>query len=142
MKRIVLSVAIATSFILPTAAFASDGEAQKATAAPTKISVEQLLALQKDKKTTIVDVNTDGTREKYGVISGAVLLSSSSTFALKELPANKASKLVFYCSNDLCTASDAAAKRAIENGYSDVAVLSTGVQGWLKSGQALVKPKG
>lgn len=141
MKRIVLSVALATSFIVPSAAFACEGDAHQAKAELTKVSVDQLVALQKDKKATVVDANDKGTRSKYGVIPGAVLLTSSASFEAKELPSDKGSKLVFYCANDLCTASDAAAKRAIENGYSDVAVLSVGVQGWKKAGQTLVKPQ-
>ncbi|MGV3625569.1 MAG: rhodanese-like domain-containing protein [Archangium sp.] len=141
MKRIVLSVAIATSFIVPAAAFACEGEAHQAKAELSKVTVDQLVALQKDKKATVIDANDMGTRKKYGVIPGAVLLTSSASFEAKELPADKASKLVFYCSNDLCTASNAAAKRAIENGYTDVAVLSTGVQGWQSAGQKLVKPQ-
>jgi len=41
-----------------------------------------------------------------------MLLSSSSQYALNELPADKASRLVFYCANPRCGASHQAALRA------------------------------
>lgn len=141
MKRIVLSAAIATSFIVPTAAFACEGEAHQAKAAPSKVTVTELASLQKGKKATVVDANTKDTREKYGIIPGAVLLTSSSSFSAKELPSDKASKLVFYCANERCTASEAAAQRAIENGYTNVAVLPDGIEGWKRAGQPLGKPQ-
>ena len=68
-----------------------------------------------------------------------VLLSSSSEYKLTELPADKASKLVFYCANASCKASDAAARRAQDAGYT-VAVLQEGIMGWKKAGQATAKP--
>ncbi len=142
MKRIIMSVAIATSLIVPSAALACEGDAHQAkVAAPTRVTVGELAELQKSKKVTPIDANNQGTREKYGIIPGAVLLTSSSAFEAKELPADKASKLVFYCANDRCTASEAAAKRAIENGYTNVAVLPDGIQGWKKAGQPLAKPQ-
>ncbi len=142
MKRIIMSIAIATSFVVPTAALACEGDSHQAkAAAPVKATVAEVAQWQKAKQVTPIDANTPETREKYGIIPGAVLLTSSASFEAKELPADKNAKLVFYCSNDRCLSSDAAAKRAIENGYTNVAVLSDGIQGWKKAGQPLAKPQ-
>lgn len=142
MKRIVLSVVLATSFI-STAAFACDGEEGhlQSAAAPTKANIGQVVEWTKAKSVTPVDANTAETRTKYGVIPGAVLLTSSSDFKLSELPADKATKLVFYCANAHCSASSAAAKRAMDNGYTNVAVLPEGIMGWKKAGQPSTKPQ-
>jgi rhodanese-related sulfurtransferase len=48
-----------------------------------------------------------------------------------ELPANKDSVLVFYCSNFLCRKAPNAALRATRMGYSNVHVMSAGIAGWL-----------
>ena len=46
---------------------------------------------------TAVDCNGDGTRKKLGVVPGAILISDEEAYAPSELPADKARKLVFYC---------------------------------------------
>lgn len=100
-------------------------------------------ALKKDKKPfAVFDANGKSTREAQGVIPTAVLLPSSSTYDLALLPADKATPTVFYCSNERCTASHTAAKRALEAGYTDVSVLSVGIAGWVKAGKATDKPVG
>ncbi|MDP1824004.1 MAG: rhodanese-like domain-containing protein [Archangium sp.] len=142
MKRIVISLAVATCLIVPAAALACEGDGQhqaKATE-PTKATVADVASWTKAKKATPVDANGKETRSTQGVIPGAVLLTSSSTYAVSELPADKASKLVFYCANQKCGASHAAAKRAMENGYTDVAVLPEGIAGWKQAGQPTAKP--
>ncbi len=140
MKRIVLSLALAASLV-PAAALACEGEGHQASALePTKATVAEVAAWQKDKKVTPVDANGKETRSSQGIIPGAVLLTSSSQYDVKELPANKDSKLVFYCANQKCGASHAAAKRAMENGYTNVAVLPEGIAGWKSAGQPTAKP--
>lgn len=140
MKRIVLSLAVALS-LAPLAAMACGNDAaQQASAQPAKATVAQVATWTKEKKATPVDANGAETRSKQGVIPGAVLLTSSSQYAVSELPADKSSKLVFYCASDKCGASHAAAKRAMENGYTDVAVLPEGIAGWKQAGQKTAKP--
>ena len=68
------------------------------------IEVPQLESLQKDSRTqvTVLDANEPDVREKNGVIPGAKLLSSFNHYDIqKELPADKNSPLVFYCTNRL-----------------------------------------
>ena len=140
MKRILLSLAVASSFIVSTAAFACDGENHQAALEPTKATVAEVASWTKDKKAVPVDANGKETRTSQGVIPGAVLLTSSSQYAVSELPADKSSKLVFYCANQKCGASHAAARRAMENGYTNVAVLPEGIAGWKQAGQPTAKP--
>ena len=102
-----------------------------------------LVALKKDKKPfTVFDANGQETRAKQGIIPTAVLLPSSSAYDLALLPKDKASPVVFYCANDKCTASHTAAKRALQAGHSDVAVLGAGIKGWVAAGKAVDKPVG
>ncbi|MBV8755985.1 MAG: hypothetical protein JO257_01840 [Deltaproteobacteria bacterium] len=51
------------------------------------------------KTLTAVDCNGDRTRKKLGTLPGAIVVSDEESFEAKELPADKATKLVFYCAN-------------------------------------------
>lgn len=55
-------------------------------------------------------------------------------FGVEDLPQDKASSLVFYCSNPLCRKAPGAARRAKKLGYRNVSVLSAGINGWLAAG--------
>lgn len=139
MKRMLMSVAVAASMV-SAAAFACEGDSH-ASVEPRKVTVAEVASWSKAKaKFTPVDANGKSTRETQGVIPGAVLLTSSSSYDLKELPTDKANKLVFYCASEACGASKQAAKKALEAGYTDVSVLPEGISGWKKSGQATAKP--
>ena len=54
---------------------------------------------------------------------------------MPRIPAAKDTKVVFYCANDKCGASHGAAQKALNAGYTDVAVLPDGLAGWKKAGQ-------
>lgn len=140
MKRFVLSGLVAICLAAPAAALACDGE--KSAHSVKTLTVEQLAALTKTKAAATVDANGEKTRTEWGVIPGAILLTSSSKFdPAKELPQTKDQALVFYCANEKCGASKAAAKKALEAGYTDVAVLPAGIQGWKNAGQPTAKPQ-
>lgn len=47
-----------------------------------------------------------------------------------DLPADKDSLLVFYCSGYLCRKAPNAARRAKDIGYRNVHVMSAGISGW------------
>jgi hypothetical protein len=47
---------------------------------------------------TAIDCNGDKTRQKHGIVPGAVLITDEETFAPSDLPADKTRKLAFYCS--------------------------------------------
>ena len=131
-KALALTVALAA----PAAVFACDGTENHAEAnSPKKVTVAELAKLNSAKQATVLDANSNEFRAKNGVIPGAILLTSSSQFAVSELPAKKDAKLVFYCASEMCGASHGAAQKAVEAGYTDVAVLPDGLMGWKKAGQ-------
>lgn len=117
-------------------------QAEPAEHAIATVTVDELAGLLAEGRAEPVDANGVPTRERQGVIPGATLLTSYRTYALSELPAEKTTKLVFYCANEQCGASHAAAERAIEAGYRDVAVLPAGIAGWRNAGQATETPAG
>lgn len=128
----------------------ADAPAKKASKAGevATVSVKDLAlrmaesSLKKEAKPVVaVDANGAETRAKMGVIPGAVLLTSSSKFDVKELPKDKSAGLVFYCANERCSASKKAASRAVEAGYSDVAVLPAGIAGWVAEGYKTETPR-
>jgi rhodanese-related sulfurtransferase len=134
-----------TFFLLAAIALAPAACSKKASDAPAKqaeqvqqiatVSVDQLDTLVANKECVPVDANGEQTRKKMGVIPGAVLLTDSDTFSVSELPPDKAKPLVFYCANNACGASDAAAHKAIVAGYTNVKVLPDGIAGWVKAGK-------
>ena len=137
MKTTLTSLLL-SAVLVPAAALACEGD-MKAESGIKKVTVAQL---SKDKASKVFDANGPDFRVKNGAIPGAVLLTSSSSYDLKELPPQKDAALVFYCANTMCGASEAAAKRASAAGYTNVAVLPEGLMGWKAAGQktAPVKP--
>jgi len=110
---------------------------------PDELTPAQVAELVAADKITLCDANTPKVRREHGVVSGARLLTSSSSYDVAtELPADKKSTLVFYCANPRCTASDAAAKRARAAGYTDVHVMRAGIMGWVEAGQPVDHPTG
>ncbi len=110
-------------------------------AAFTNLSPQAVDELVAKKGCVPVDANGDSTREKYGVLPGAVLLSKVQGYDMSELPADKDAKLVFYCGGEKCTAAPTAAKLAVDSGYRDVNVMRAGIRGWVDAGKKTDKPK-
>jgi rhodanese-related sulfurtransferase len=108
---------------------------EAAPAAIAKVGVDELAALVASGQCRAVDANGETTRKRMGVIPGATLLTDYEAYALSELPADHATKLVFYCSNEHCGASHVAAGKARAAGYRDVAVLPAGIAGWRGAGK-------
>jgi rhodanese-related sulfurtransferase len=106
----------------------------------TNLSVGDVDKLLADKSCVAVDANNSDTRQKFGVVPGAVLLTSHDQFQPTELPADKSTKLVFYCGGEKCTAAPKAAKVATQAGYSNVNVMRAGIKGWVDAGKSVDKP--
>ncbi|MEJ7601573.1 MAG: rhodanese-like domain-containing protein [Kofleriaceae bacterium] len=83
---------------------------------------------------TIIDANP---REIFdeGHLPGARWLAGDDVQAV--LPADRSSLVVFYCYSVACGASHAAAKSAIDAGWTQVARMPAGITGW-KSAQLVV----
>lgn len=137
------AILAATAVVAPRRADACSDHAQAAAApVPRKVTVADVSTWQQKKLPhTVLDANGQPTRAKHGVIPGAVLLSSASRYDLRELPPNRNEKLVFYCSNERCSASTTAATRALEAGYTDVNVLPVGIAGWKAAGRKTSVPR-
>jgi rhodanese-related sulfurtransferase len=108
MRSIATSIALALLVMLTFAvrASASDiGKLLENKEGPDQfqvIHVADLAKLMADpaSKVQIFDANHPSTRERFGIIPGAHLLSSYDNYdAAKELPADKNIKIVFYCAD-------------------------------------------
>jgi hypothetical protein len=64
------------------------------------MTVDEVDAALTAKQAVAVDCNSERTRKRLGVLPGAIVVSDEETFAASELPADKATKLVFYCANE------------------------------------------
>lgn len=94
------------------------------------ISVADAAAAIEAGEARAVDANNAETRDEWGTLPGAILLSSYGDFAETELPGSVDEPLVFYCFNRSCSAAPQAAMRAMEMGYTNVSVMEAGIQGW------------
>jgi rhodanese-related sulfurtransferase len=110
---------------------ASSGAA--ATAKLAQVSVEQLDHMLAKSDCIAVDANENTTRQRMGVIPGAVILRDGDL--ADQLPRDKAEHLVFYCANEACRASDEAAEQAVIAGYTHVEVMPAGIAGWVRAGK-------
>jgi rhodanese-related sulfurtransferase len=81
---------------------------------------------------TAVDVNPQGSWVEAHV-PGALNLDPVG-FSDDDLPPDKDSMLVFYCSTYMCSKAPRAARRAATMGYRRVHVMSAGIRGWLRAG--------
>jgi len=102
-----------------------------------QLSVDEVASLLATHEARAVDANGAETRQQYGTLPGAVLLSNFQTFDTSELPADKNSELVFYCGGLACSAAPHAATRAKAAGYTDVKVMPQGILGWVKAGKPI-----
>jgi len=134
MRTLLLASALALVSLAGCSKSAKDPGAAVEAKLPT-VTVDELDASLAKSECQPVDANGERTRQKMGVIPGAVLLSDSDTFKPSELPADKTRALVFYCANTSCGASHEAAQKAITAGYTNVKVLPDGIAGWVKAGK-------
>jgi rhodanese-related sulfurtransferase len=93
------------------------------------ISPAALHQLMKEGSVTVIDVNSRQSWLKAHV-PGALHLDPAA-YNEGDLPSDKESNLVFYCSNPLCRKAPNAARRAKKMGYGNVKVMSAGINGWL-----------
>ena len=93
------------------------------------ISPGGLNEMMQKEKVTVLDVNSRQSWAKARV-PGALNLDPVN-YKESDLPPDKESSLVFYCSNPLCRKAPNAARRAEKMGYGNVKVMSAGITGWL-----------
>lgn len=95
------------------------------------ISPQDLLQLIRDRQVTTFDVNSPQSWMKAHV-PGALNLDPAQ-YQDSDLPPDKDTALVFYCSNPLCRKAPNAARRAKSMGYNNVRVMSAGISGWVSA---------
>lgn len=95
------------------------------------ISPRELQQLMQNGSVNIIDVNS---RQSWltAHVPGALSLDPVG-YELADLPDDKDSMLVFYCSNFMCRKAPNAARRAKSLGYRNVHVMSAGISGWLNA---------
>ncbi|HMD32047.1 MAG TPA: rhodanese-like domain-containing protein [Candidatus Acidoferrales bacterium] len=110
------------------------------------VSPGDLHRLMQNEPVTVIDVNSAQSWEKAHV-PGARNLDPVG-YGESDLPSDKDSTVVFYCSNLMCRKAPNAARRAKEMGYKRVQVMSAGISGWLsaelptESGERHASPAG
>ncbi len=84
-----------------------------------------------ENRVTVLDVNS---RRSWmnAHVPGAFNLDPD--YNKSELPADKESTLVFYCSNPMCRKAPSAAQRAKKMGFTNVKVMPAGILGWTAAG--------
>ncbi len=89
---------------------------------------------QIDKKANMVLIDSRPKRKKYdkGHIPTAISIPDSQFAKMQDqLPADKATPLVFYCGGLKCRLSHKSAKKAIDLGYTKVKVFAEGYPTWV-----------
>lgn len=96
------------------------------------ISPHRLNNILAEERVTVLDVNDRQSWIKARV--PAAINLDPKAYTISDLPADKASTLVFYCSNPMCRKAPNAARKAQNFGYINVKVMSAGISGWLADG--------
>jgi rhodanese-related sulfurtransferase len=93
------------------------------------VSPAQLHRCVQERSATVLDVNSRQSWKKAHV-PGALHFDPAA-WNEAALPADRQAMLVFYCSNPMCRKAPNAARRAKALGYTNVRVLSAGINGWI-----------
>jgi len=93
------------------------------------ISPDALHRVMQGQPVTVIDVNSRQSWIKARV-PGALNLDPTG-YSDRDLPSDKESLVVFYCSNPMCRKAPNAALRAKKMGYSNATVMAAGISGWL-----------
>ena len=93
------------------------------------ISPGKLQQLMQKQPVSVLDVNS---RQSWltAHVPGARPLDPMG-YDESDLPADRDSTLVFYCSNFMCRKAPNAARRAKDMGYRNINVMSAGISGWV-----------
>ena len=102
------------------------------------IAIKDLNAAIEKKQVTVIDANgTDSFNE--GHIPTAINFEAAEKDLAKVLPKDKDALIVAYCGGPQCNAYQAAAKKAVAMGYTNVKHLPAGISGWKSAGEKVEK---
>ena len=96
-----------------------------------ELSPEQVMREIKNGQPLVLDVNL---KEDY--IKRHLPTAKLIQFGKMEdvMPKDKSKRIIFYCMSELCNSSHEMAKAALRSAYKNVAIMPTGLNGWLKAG--------
>ena len=92
-------------------------------------ALQDLIALR---QATVIDLNSPQSWARAHV-PGALHFDPLA-WSEADLPPDKDTRLVFYCSNPMCRKAPNAARRAKKLGYANAMVMAAGITGWLDAG--------
>jgi hypothetical protein len=98
MRQLLFAVAISLAALAGCSKSDKSDSAEVGADLP-KMTVDEVDAAITAKQAQAVDCNHENTRKKSGVVPGAILVTDDENYAASELPADKTTKLVFYCAN-------------------------------------------
>lgn len=102
------------------------------------ISITDLKKAIADKKVVVIDVNGSDSY-KAGHVPTAIDFEAKKGDIASSLPSDKGALVVAYCGGPSCNAYQAAAKKAVALGYTNVKHLSAGISGWKAAGEQMEK---
>lgn len=102
-----------------------------------KLTPQQVFEKIKLGKSLVFDINPSRIY-KEGYVPKARNLSFLDVSEVV-LPKDKNQSLIFYCMNEMCTASHSAAKKAAELGYKNIYQMPSGIMGWRNAGYPIEK---
>ena len=95
MRRLLFAAVIATASLAACSKKSDDKHEVKHDL--REMTVDEVHAGLEAKQLIAVDCNSDKTRKRVGILPGAILIADEEKFTTSDLPADKATKLVFYC---------------------------------------------
>lgn len=119
--------------------FASACPPAAAEVEPTRLTLSEVEAQLGKPGVFLFDANPKDFYE-HGHLPGARWVKFDAVTA-EVLPPERTARLIFYCANELCTASHTAARAALALGYPNTFLMPEGFIGWKKSGRPLIRPE-
>lgn len=97
MRNLLLALLLAISSTA-TIGCSKGGDDKQHAGPVANLAIADVEAALAAKQAHLVDCNSPQTRQKWGIIPGAILVDDEDKFEAKILPQDKTAKLVFYCS--------------------------------------------
>ena len=138
MQRIFAAGLVTLCLVLAAAVRADDKPKAPEKYPYPDVSIKELKTAIEKKQVTVIDANgTDSFRD--GHIPGAIDFEATADKLEKVLPKEKDALIVAYCGGPQCMAYQAAAKKAVALGYTNVKHLPAGISGWKEAGEKVEK---
>jgi rhodanese-related sulfurtransferase len=128
---VVLCAAFASSSAFSTSTHDDKADSAATQAIRTLTPAEVQVRMQRG-EIVVFDANPTDIFNKHHV-PGAKWVAYDAVSA-RDLPSDKSTPIVFYCMNEMCSASPMAARRARSLGWNNIYLMPKGIQGWIDVG--------